>query len=63
MDLEWIFAFASYGATWRATRKLFHAQFQEAAVPALRPLQVRSAHQVVRDIMKSPERLFEHLHL
>ncbi|KAJ7454223.1 cytochrome P450 monooxygenase [Mycena latifolia] len=63
MDLEWIFAFSSYGPFWRDTRKLFHSQFQESVAPDLRPLQVRSAHAVLREIINKPGDLFNQLHL
>ncbi|KAJ6555567.1 cytochrome P450 monooxygenase [Mycena vulgaris] len=63
MDLEWIFAFSSYGTMWRETRKMFHSQFQESVAPDLRPLQVKVAHDVLRQIIASPEDLFRHLHL
>ncbi|KAJ6518519.1 cytochrome P450 monooxygenase [Mycena vulgaris] len=63
MDLEWVFAFSAYGALWREGRKLFHSQFQESVVPDLRPLQIKSAHNVLRRIIASPEDLIRHLHL
>ncbi|KAJ6555589.1 cytochrome P450 monooxygenase [Mycena vulgaris] len=51
------------GAMWRETRKMFHSQFQESVAPDLRPLQVKAAHDVLRQIIASPEDLFRHLHL
>ena len=80
MDLQWIFAFTSYGEdrpcdtghagsqfyqgnVWRDTRKMFHSQFQESVVPDLRPMQLKSAHDVLRQILASPDDLFRHLHL
>ncbi|KAJ7637835.1 cytochrome P450 monooxygenase [Mycena rosella] len=63
MDLEWIFAFRSYGTIWRETRKMFHSQFQESVAPDLRPLQVKNAHAVLRQIIANPDDLINQLHL
>ncbi|KAH9977447.1 cytochrome P450 monooxygenase [Russula compacta] len=63
MGLQWIFAFTSYGNVWRDTRKMFHSQFQESVAPDLRPMQLKSAHDVLRRILASPDDLFRHLHL
>ncbi|KAJ6570523.1 cytochrome P450 monooxygenase [Mycena vulgaris] len=63
MDLGWIFPFASYGPMWRESRKMFHSQFQESVVPDLRPLQVKATHDLLRQIIASPDDLIRHLHL
>ncbi|KAH9978331.1 cytochrome P450 [Russula compacta] len=52
MGLQWIFAFTSYD-----TRKMFHSQFQESVAPDLRPMQLKSAHDVLRRILASPDDL------
>ncbi|KJA15574.1 hypothetical protein HYPSUDRAFT_148882 [Hypholoma sublateritium FD-334 SS-4] len=62
MDLEWIFAFRSYGNVWREQRKLFHSQFQETVASDYMTLQVNSARDLARAILASPEDLIEHLH-
>ncbi|KAJ7756853.1 cytochrome P450 monooxygenase [Mycena maculata] len=62
MDLKWIFAFKSYGTSWRDNRKMFHTQFQESVLPDLQPLQLKSTHAVLRTILASPNDLFKHLH-
>ncbi|EPQ52488.1 cytochrome P450 [Gloeophyllum trabeum ATCC 11539] len=63
MDLEWIFAFRSYGNEWRDHRKLFHSQFQEFVVPEFRQTQARAAHKLAHEVIQSPEKLFHHLHM
>ncbi|KAJ7650917.1 cytochrome P450 monooxygenase [Roridomyces roridus] len=64
MDLKWIFAFKSYGSSWRDNRKMFHTQFQESVLPDLRPLQLKSTHAMLRTVLASPnmDDFFTHLH-
>ncbi|KAJ7867799.1 cytochrome P450 monooxygenase [Mycena leptocephala] len=62
MDLKWIFAFKSYGNAWRDNRKMFHTQYSESVLPDLQPIQLKSAHTVLREILASPNDLFKHLH-
>ena len=79
MDLEWNFAFLSYGqnfqnsskcrltiligTAWREKRKLFHSQFQESVIAKSKPMQAKAAHDVVREIIASPQDLFHHIHM
>ena len=51
------------GTVWREQRKLFHSQFQESVAPDYMQLQVKSAQDVARKILASPDDLLEHLHL
>ncbi|KAJ7483833.1 cytochrome P450 monooxygenase [Mycena galericulata] len=63
MDLKWIFAFKSYGTSWRDSRKMFHTQYQESVLPDLQPIQLKSARTMLRTVLASPNDLFKHLHL
>ena len=79
MDLEWNFAFLSYGEpsdslekrelrmpkgnTWRDKRKIFHSQFKESEVAKFKPMQAKAARDVVRAIMTSPQDLFHQIHM
>ncbi|KAH7928202.1 cytochrome P450 [Leucogyrophana mollusca] len=50
-----------YGDRWRAHRKMFHQVFRAEAVTTYHSLQTQKAHQLVRDLLDSPENFIRHL--
>ncbi|KAH7928189.1 cytochrome P450 [Leucogyrophana mollusca] len=54
-------AHLGYGDRWKAHRKMLHQVFRAEAVTAYRPLQMQKAHQLVRDLLDSPENFSQHL--
>ncbi|KAH7910607.1 cytochrome P450 [Hygrophoropsis aurantiaca] len=56
-------AFLRYGPKWRLHRRLFHQAFKQDAALSFRPLQMRKAHQLLRDLLESPQEYEGHLML
>ncbi|KAH7925828.1 cytochrome P450 [Leucogyrophana mollusca] len=50
-----------YGAKWRQHRRIFHQAVRPDAVVAYRPLQMQKGHQLLLDLLASPEEHVQHL--
>jgi hypothetical protein len=49
------------GERWRDHRKMFHRQFQQSVAPIHRPVQLKSAHGLLRLLLEKPKDLINHL--
>ncbi|KAH7931186.1 cytochrome P450 [Leucogyrophana mollusca] len=54
------FAFTPYGDEWRFCRKLFHQTFRPEAGRSFRPMQLSKAHQLLNNLLESPELYVAH---
>lgn len=61
MGWDWSFGHMRYGERWKNHRKMFHRQFQQSVAPIHRPIQLRSAHELLRLIVEKPNDLIKHL--
>ncbi|XP_006456136.1 hypothetical protein AGABI2DRAFT_227934 [Agaricus bisporus var. bisporus H97] len=61
MGWHWSFGHMRYGERWKNHRKMFHRQFQQSVAPIHRPVQLRSAHELLRLIQEEPQDLINHL--
>ncbi|KAI0053497.1 cytochrome P450 [Auriscalpium vulgare] len=55
LKLDWILGFLPYGQKWRNYRKAFHEHFNPTTVHQYKPLEVKSAHQLLFSILTAPE--------
>nr|BAL05116.1 cytochrome P450 [Phanerodontia chrysosporium] len=53
--------FMAYGDCWRKHRRLFHQHFRPAAVPQYHSAQAKGVHNLLKLLMRSPERFREHI--
>ncbi|KXN85117.1 O-methylsterigmatocystin oxidoreductase [Leucoagaricus sp. SymC.cos] len=61
MGWDWSFGHMRYGERWKNHRKMFHRQFQQSVAPIYWPVQLKSAHELLRLIMDKPGNLINHL--
>ncbi|KAG1751275.1 cytochrome P450 [Suillus paluster] len=60
--VEFSSIFLPYSDRWRLHRRIFHQAFRSEAAPAFRPIQMRNAHNLVLNLLASPEEYGAHLH-
>ncbi|KAG1850509.1 cytochrome P450 [Suillus tomentosus] len=54
--------FLPYSDKWRLHRRIFHEAFRLEAVSSFRPIQMRNAHNLILNLLASPEMYGTHLH-
>ncbi|KAG1845229.1 cytochrome P450 [Suillus tomentosus] len=54
--------FLPYSDKWRLHRRIFHEAFHLEAVSSFRPIQTRNAHNLIRNLLASPEVYGTHFH-
>lgn len=58
---ERMFVMMPYSDFWKAHRRLFYREFEGAAVKTHRPQQLRGVHDLLRNILSTPDDWNEHL--
>ncbi|KAJ7367004.1 cytochrome P450 [Mycena albidolilacea] len=58
--LEFNLAVMPHGEKWRQYRRLFHQHFRRDAIAAYHPIQLRKIHNLLRDLLATPESFVEH---
>ncbi|KAH7913274.1 cytochrome P450 [Hygrophoropsis aurantiaca] len=53
--------FMPYNDLWRLHRRLFHQAFRADAAPSFRPIQMRKSHQLLLNILSTPDNFAAHL--
>ncbi|KAJ3565313.1 hypothetical protein NP233_g7709 [Leucocoprinus birnbaumii] len=61
MGWDWSFGHMRYGERWKNHRKMFHRQFQQSVAPIYWPVQLKSAHELLRHMVEKPNDLINHL--
>lgn len=61
--MDWIFVFKNYGLEWRRYRRAFHNQFLPAMVLGYQSIQRGVTHDLLRNLLESPERFSYHIKL
>lgn len=61
-SLGWEFSLVilRYGTRWRAQRRLFHQAFRPEAVISYQPTVTTKAHELLVNLLDSPERYIDH---
>jgi len=57
---SFIFAFMGYGAEWRLNRRIFHQSFQKESALRFRPMQIKSAREMILNLMEEPHHYYSH---
>ncbi|THH16641.1 hypothetical protein EW146_g4040 [Bondarzewia mesenterica] len=60
MGWTWSFAGMPYGNSWRKHRGVFQKHFHARATPRYEPIQIREAHALLRNLLRSPENYYHH---
>ncbi|KAK0236165.1 cytochrome P450 [Armillaria nabsnona] len=55
------FAFMRYSDWWRMHRRMFHQYFQPRALPSYYPAQLKATSVLLRQLLQSPDNLFQHV--
>jgi hypothetical protein len=50
-----------YGTRWRSWRKSFHENLHPAAAHQYRPLELKAARLLLKNLLEAPEGFYEHL--
>ena len=50
-----------YGQEWRTHRRVFHQELLPNVVVQYQPLQRRVTHQLLHDLLETPQELFQHI--
>ncbi|KAF9055433.1 cytochrome P450 [Hymenopellis radicata] len=61
MKWSWNLAFMRYSDKWRIHRKTFHQYFQPSKVTAFHPIQMNATVTLLRHMLDSPDRFFNHV--
>ncbi|EKM49100.1 uncharacterized protein PHACADRAFT_214509 [Phanerochaete carnosa HHB-10118-sp] len=57
----WSIGLMRYNAFWRDARKAYHRELHPQAVQRFRPIVVRSSYELLRNLLRAPEKFNEHL--
>lgn len=61
ISIDWSIALEPYGTRWRAWRKSFHENLHPAAANEYRPLELKAARLLLRNLLQTPDNFYEHL--
>lgn len=61
MGWDWAFGHMPYGDRWKASRKMFHKEFQPSAIARQHDVHTRAAHRLLSHILAKPEEYADHL--
>ncbi len=61
ISIDWSAALEPYGTKWRTWRKSFHENLHPAAADEYRPLELKAARVLLRNLLETPEGFYEHL--
>lgn len=61
ISIDWSIALEPYGTRWRAWRKSFHENLHPAAANEYRPLELKAARLLLRNLLEAPDNFYEHL--
>ncbi|KAI0305228.1 cytochrome P450 [Multifurca ochricompacta] len=61
ISIDWSIALEPYGTRWRGWRKSFHENLHPAAAHEYRPLELKAARLLLRNLLETPEGFYEHL--
>ncbi|KAH7884345.1 cytochrome P450 [Phlebopus sp. FC_14] len=63
LDCKWNLAFAPYGDRWRLRRRVFQQPLRPEGLVTYRPVQLRCARELVKNMIEAPAKYAEHLEL
>ncbi len=58
--MDYNIAFAPYRSAWRHSRREFRANFHPADLEAYQPLEQRTVHHLLRNLLSSPDNFVQH---
>ena len=61
LGLDWAIGFIPYGPTWRHLRRQVHINILPTKLEALRPLEQRAVHYLLRNLLASPDNFSRHI--
>ncbi|KAI9458895.1 cytochrome P450 [Lactarius psammicola] len=61
ISIDWSAALEPYGTKWRTWRKSFHENLHPTAANEYRPLELKAARVLLRNLLEAPEGFYEHL--
>ncbi|KAH9973229.1 cytochrome P450 [Lactifluus volemus] len=61
INMEWNFGLIEYGSRWRNWRKAFHSYFNAQAAQDFHPIELKGAHQLLRNLLVTPDDLVHHM--
>lgn len=57
----WAMLLQRYGTFWRDTRRVLQRQMNPQIVTRYRPIEMKSAHEFLQNLLATPENFFEHI--
>ena len=59
--MTYVIGLVPYGSIWRHLRREFHLNFLPAQLEALRPIEQRAVHGMLRNLLATPDKFSQHL--